>query len=145
MNKESNDLYNFGLCSTMNCDEKSITENDKKFLNNIMLKIEKLKTKKDYLNLYKFYKKNNKFIIIEFVKCIIKNCKNEFIKGLDYFMKKLNSNSKIPDFMNDVISDTQKILQKSKYTDEDITKCSFHLLLIIYYTILDIIGKKIKF
>ena len=74
-------------------------------------------------------------------------CKSEFVNGLIFFMKKLNSNSnsKIPEFMNDVISDTQKILQKSKYTDEDITKCSFHFLLVLYYTILDMFGEKIKF
>ena len=43
------------------------------------------------------------------------------------------------------ISDIQKFLQKTTFTDDDITKCSFHLLLIIYYTILDIMGEKFKF
>lgn len=149
MNKKSNDLDNFNFiqCSTMNCDEKNITKSDNIFMNTIMSKIEKLKTKNDYLSLYKSYKKNNKFIIINFVKCIMNKCKSEFVNGLIFFMKKLNSNSnsKIPEFMNDVISDTQKILQKSKYTDEDITKCSFHFLLVLYYTILDMFGEKIKF
>ena len=69
----------------------------------------------------------------------LKNCKETFINSLKLSIKNIKKfvkNKKVPNFMNDVIIETKKLLKKSTLNEEEITKISFHLLLITFFSII---------
>ena len=82
---------------------------------------------------------NYNIIINNSINCSLKNCKETFINSLKLSIiniKKFVKNNKVPNFMNDVIIETKKLLKKSKLNEEEITKISFHLLLITFFAII---------
>lgn len=143
---------NVDSCLKKHCSKETNEINTNKehsvFINSILSKFPSLKTKNDYLTLYKTFKSNsNSIITFNNTNCSMTHCKEIFIKSImDTFtnINKYVENKSIPEFMTDVIFDTDKILKKTKYTKDDILKITFNLLLIIFYTFVGAFGNVIK-
>jgi len=146
----NSNIKNVDKCIKQHCSKETNEVNNKEhtaFINSIVSKFPTLKTKDDYLALYETFKSNsNSIITFNNTNCSMKYCKRTFKKSIiDSFtgINKHVKNKYIPEFMSDVIFDTDKILKKSKYNKDDILKITFNLLLIIFFTFVGAFGNAI--